>query len=108
MRKFKQSFILFSLLMFFCEGVFGIALGLLLANTVNTKNIENFTEFTTALPTRLLDINGELITEFSSDEKRELITIDRLPQHMFNALLTREDRTFYRHSGYSVKALSAP
>ena len=57
--------------MFFCAGVFGIALGLLLANTVNTKNIENFTEFTTALPTRLLDINGELITEFSSDEKRE-------------------------------------
>ena len=105
MRKFKQSFILFSLLMFFCAGVFGIALGLLLANTVNTKNIENFSEFTTALPTRLLDINGELITEFSSDEKRELITIDKLPQHMLNALLTREDRTFYRHSGYSVKAL---
>ncbi|MBO4729319.1 MAG: PBP1A family penicillin-binding protein [Spirochaetaceae bacterium] len=105
MRKFKQSFILFSLLMFFCAGVFGIALGLLLANTVNTKNIENFTEFTTALPTRLLDINGELITEFSSDEKRELITIDRLPQHMLNALLTREDRTFYRHRGYSIKAL---
>lgn len=106
MRKFKQSFILFSLLMFFCAGVFGIVLGLLLANTVNTKNIENFTEFTTALPTRLLDINGELITEFSSDEKRELITIDKLPTHMLNALLTREDRTFYRHRGYSVKALT--
>lgn len=105
MRKFKQSFILFSLLIFFCAAVFGIALGLLLANTVNTKNIENFTEFSTALPTKLLDINGEFITEISAEEKREPITIDKLPQHMLNALLTREDRTFYRHRGYSIKAL---
>ena len=78
----------------------------LLANTVNTKNIENFTEFTTALPTQLLDINGELITQFSSDEKRELITIDQLPHHMLDALLTREDRTFFRHRGFSAKALA--
>ena len=92
-------------MLFFCAGIFGAALGLLLANTVNTKNIENFTEFTTALPTRLLDINGELITEFSSDEKGALITIDKLPTHMLNALLTREDRTFYRHPGYSMKAI---
>lgn len=106
MRKIKQSFIFFSLCIILAAGVFGVALGLLLAETQNTKNVENFTEFNTALPTRLLDINGEIITEFSSDEKRELISLDQLPHHMRNALLTREDRSFYQHRGFSVKALT--
>ncbi|MCQ2595475.1 MAG: PBP1A family penicillin-binding protein [Treponemataceae bacterium] len=106
MRKIKQSFIFFSLCIILAAGVFGVALGLLLAETQNTKNVENFTEFNTALPTRLLDINGEIITEFSSDEKRELISLDQLPHHMRNALLTREDRSFYLHRGFSVKALT--
>ncbi|MBP5251895.1 MAG: PBP1A family penicillin-binding protein [Treponema sp.] len=83
----------------------GCALGLALARTVNLKNIENFTDFETVLPTKLLDINGELITEFSSDEKREIISLDQLPQHMIDALLTREDRIFYEHHGFSAKAL---
>lgn len=84
---------------------FGVILGLLLANTVNTIRTENFTEFESALPTRLLDINGEVITEFASDEKREIINFNDLPQHMVDALITREDRIFYDHNGFSFKAL---
>ena len=85
--------------------VWGGMLGLALAATCNIKNTENFTDFETALPTRLLDINGELITEFASDEKREIIALNRLPQHMLDALLTREDRIFYQHAGFSGKAI---
>ena len=86
--------------------VFGALLGKGLAATVNTINTENFTDFETALPTRLLDVHGELITEFASDERREIIAIRDLPQHMKDALLTREDRIFYSHHGFSFKALS--
>lgn len=86
--------------------VFGALLGKGLAQTVNTINTENFTDFETALPTRLLDVHGELITEFASDERREIIAITDLPQHMKDALLTREDRIFYSHHGFSFKALS--
>ena len=93
------SFLLFSTL------VTGVALGAGVAATLNIINNENFTEFTTALPTKLLDINGELITEFASDEKREIISLNRLPQHMIDALLTREDRIFYKHHGFSFKAV---
>lgn len=85
--------------------IFGSLLGKGIAATINTRNTENFTDFETALPTKLLDINGELITEFASDEKREIITIKKLPQHVIDALLTREDRIFYDHKGFSVKAL---
>lgn len=56
-------------------------------------------------PREFLDIRGELITEFSSEEKREIITLDHLPKHMINALLSREDQTFYEHGGYNIKAI---
>lgn len=84
----------------------GAALGLSLAATVNLKNTENFTGFNPDLPTRILDIHGELITEFASEEKREIITLDQLPDHMIEALLTREDQVFYEHPGFSLKAIA--
>ena len=83
----------------------GAALGLALARTADTVNTENFTEFTTALPTKILDINGELITEFTSEERREIISLIEIPQHMKDSLLTREDRIFYEHTGFSSRAI---
>lgn len=93
-------------LLFFNALLIGSLLGGALAATLNTINTENFTSFETALPTRILDVNGELITEFASDEKREIIALNKLPQHMIDALLTREDRIFYSHHGFSAKALT--
>ena len=80
-------------------------LGFGISETQNIKNSEYISTFDTALPTKLLDINGELITEFASDEKREIISLNQLPQHMLDALLTREDRIFYSHHGFSFKAV---
>ena len=91
--------------LFFIAGLFGLFLGLLLSNTKYIIDNENFTEFDTALPTKILDINGELITELASEEKREIISINKLPQHMIDALVSREDRIFYKHHGFSIKAL---
>ena len=85
--------------------VTGACLGLGLARTADTVNTENFTEFTTALPTKILDINGELITEFTSEERREIISLIEIPQHMKDSLLTREDRIFYEHKGFSARAI---
>lgn len=105
MEKIRKSTITMLSIAVFFALCCGCSLGALLALNANTVNTENFTEFTTALPTKLLDINGELITEFSSDEKREIISINKLPQHVIDALITREDQIFYKHSGYSIKAL---
>ena len=104
-KKHVWPYILLGLLIFNAI-LFGSLLGLGLAQTVNTINIENFTDFENALPTRLLDVNGELITEYASDEKREMIQIKDIPQIMIDALITREDRIFYQHKGFSAKALT--
>ncbi|WP_443737200.1 penicillin-binding protein 1A [Treponema sp.] len=103
--KIKKSIYVFVFGLFFCAIFFGAGLGLALSNTKFIKDNEQFTEFSTSLPTKLLDINGELITELASEEKREIISIRDLPQCMLDALITREDRLFYSHHGYSVKAL---
>lgn len=103
--RIKKSTYVFVFGLFFCAIFFGAGLGLALSNTKFIKDNEQFTEFSTSLPTKLLDINGELITELASEEKREIISIRDLPQCMLDALITREDRLFYSHHGYSVKAL---
>ncbi len=84
----------------------GSIVGAHIAATINLKNTENFTDFNPALPTRILDIRGDLITEFASDEKRELVTLDQMPSHMIDALITREDQVFYRHRGFTFKSLA--
>ncbi|MCR5699242.1 MAG: transglycosylase domain-containing protein, partial [Treponemataceae bacterium] len=105
MKKIKASTRVMLYLNVFFALFFGILLGLGISTTVNTIRTEQFTQFNPALPTKVLDINGELITEFASDEKREMIAFNDIPQHMIDALLTREDRIFYQHSGFSLKAI---
>ena len=90
--------------LFLSSIILGSLLGKGLAETKYVIDNENFTEFTTALPTKLLDINGELITEFASEEKREIISIRRMPRQVIDALLAREDKKFYKHNGYNVLA----
>jgi penicillin-binding protein 1A len=89
----------------FVAGIIGVGLGFALAATVNTKNNENFVEFAPALPTRILDINGTVITEFSADEKREMVSLNELPRHLIYAVLAREDPEFFHHKGFSVRGI---
>ncbi|MFA6856099.1 MAG: PBP1A family penicillin-binding protein [Treponema sp.] len=106
MENIKKSTIVQISLLFGTALIFGGALGWGLSETRNIENSEYITQFDTALPTKLLDINGELITELASDEKREIISLQKLPQLMIDALLTREDRIFYEHRGFSYKAVT--
>ena len=80
----------------------GIAFGLALAGTRNLMSIENTSQFDPEIPSKVLDINGRVITEFSGAIKRELVSIKDLPQHVIDALVAREDRTFWTHPGFTV------
>ena len=85
---------LFAALTVIIAASIGVGLGLSLAETTNIKNQENFFEFAPALPTKILDIDGNLITEFSADEKRALVSLNDLPKHLIYAVLAREDYEF--------------
>jgi len=95
----------FIALMLVLTVLLGIGLGLALSGTVNTIRTENFTEFDTALPTKIYDINGRLITEFYAEEQRIPVSIKELPNNLIEAFLTREDRTFYSHHGFDLSSI---
>lgn len=86
--------------------IIGAALGLAIAETSNIINRENFEELAPALPTKVVDINGTLITEYAADEKREMISISEIPRQLIYAALAREDPGFYRHRGFSLRAIA--
>jgi penicillin-binding protein 1A len=84
----------------------GVGLGLAIAVTGNLENTENYKLINPALPTKIYDSSGIMITEFSADEKRELITLNELPRHLILAALAREDPNFYNHPGFSLRAIA--
>lgn len=48
--------------------------------------------------TRVLDRRGELLAELFT-ERRTVVPLERLPEHLVKALLAAEDADFYRHRG---------
>lgn len=90
-----------ALVIIFSTGA-GIAVGMALGKTKNLRDMEGMNSEELKLPSQVLDRNGDLITEFFSEEKRELVTIEELPEHLIYALLTREDRNFFHHRGISL------
>jgi len=83
--------------------IVGVGLGFTMAETANIRNGEDFLVFKPALPSRVLDINGELITEFAADERRDLVPLDELPLHLIHAVIAREDVDFFNHRGVCVR-----
>ena len=104
----KQIFILqfFISVVIILTIIIGISFGVLFAMTKNVSTTEIIKEYRPSLPSQILDIHGQLITEFFSDEKREIIPVDELPRHLILALITREDREFFNHNGFSIKGFT--
>lgn len=80
----------------------GIGLGTAIAGSRNIRGLDIYATDRPALPTQILDRKGRLITQFFSDEKREIIRFEELPPHLIDALLTREDRHFFEHPGFRI------
>jgi len=86
--------------------VVAISLGLTLSKINNMEEIETLLETKKpSLPSVLLDKNGEVITEFYSDEKRDMVTLDMVPDFAVKALILWEDSSFYKHHGFNPFAI---
>ncbi|MCK5675132.1 MAG: transglycosylase domain-containing protein, partial [Spirochaetales bacterium] len=89
-------------LTFLSSIVFGLGIGFFLSGSHNIDVRGDLSSYTPALPTQILDRNGELITEIFSDEKRDIVPIDELPKNLLYALISREDSSFYTHKGIDI------
>ncbi len=81
----------------------GVGAGIAVAAVRNVGDIEQYGRQRSALPSQILARDGRLITEFFSDENRELVAIEELPRHLVYALITREDQSFFEHRGFSIQ-----
>lgn len=56
--------------------------------------------------TKIYDRTGEhLLYEISGDEKRTLVTLEQIPDHVQWATIVAEDRKFYEHGGIDYKGI---
>lgn len=56
------------------------------------------------LPTRIYDKNNEIIGEFF-EQKREIISIKKIPQWIVKGVIASEDRNFYKHHGVDYNGI---
>ncbi len=97
MKKILK-YIIITLLSLFLLGTL-TGLGIIAYFKRDIPNIENLVEnYTPSVPTRVYDINGELIDTLYR-ETRILAPFSEIPDSVKNAFLSVEDRRFYSHYG---------
>ena len=67
-------------------------------------SIETLKTYNPPAITKLFSENGEIIGEFFT-EKREVISLDRMPIHLVQAFVASEDTRFFQHKGLDYIAI---
>jgi penicillin-binding protein 1A len=63
-------------------------------------------DVTLAQSTRLFDVNGRVVTSLHGPEDRTVISsIERIPDHVRDAVVAIEDERFYEHDGVDMRAI---
>ncbi len=57
--------------------------------------------------TRIYSPQGEIIDEFAGDERRIYIPYSEIPDVVKNAFVSAEDKNFYEHAGFDIRAIGA-
>jgi 1A family penicillin-binding protein len=55
--------------------------------------------------TKVYDRNGELLYDLFSDERRNPIKIEQVPESLKHATVAIEDKDFYKHSGFDLMTI---
>ncbi len=83
-------------------GLFIAQVNIAFTRLKDIKPLETYSGY--AVPTRVYDIHGSLVTEFFK-EKREIVAYEDLPPYLIQALIATEDRVFYNHHGFNPWAM---
>jgi len=68
---------------------------------------EKFSEGIVAQSTKIYDRTGQvLLYEISGDEKRTVVSLDKIPSQLIEAAIATEDRNFYQHHGIDLRGIT--
>ena len=68
-------------------------------------SVEALRSYSPPMASRVFDRNGALVAHLAP-ERRILVPLQRVPQHVSGAFLAVEDRRFYRHSGIDARRVA--
>ncbi len=103
-KKILYSFV-FSFFALICFAVFAGAF-LFIYYAKDLPRPEKFTERVFAQSTKIYDRKGEtLLYELYGEEKREIISLDEMPDHFKKAVIVTEDANFYSHVGIDFQGI---
>jgi penicillin-binding protein 1A len=72
--------------------------------THNLPSIETLKNYKPSTVTKIFSEDGEVIGEFFY-EKREVVSLDRVPNHLIQAFVAGEDARFFQHKGIDYLAI---
>lgn len=99
----KQLFFtLFLFIILFCSVCLGVLFYVTEQPWVDFSTLENYNPGKSSI---LLDDEGNEWARFQLD-KREVIKLSTIPQHVINAFIAAEDWNFFKHAGLSVKGIA--
>src|SRR5512136_2050494 len=72
--------------------------------TQDLPSIQTLKNYKPSTITKIFAENGEVVGEFFY-EKREVIFLDRIPNHLIQAFVAGEDARFFQHKGLDYLAI---
>ena len=85
-------------------GALAAGIGFYLAFVRDLPDIRSVEDYRPPLASVVYDRNGERIGEFFN-ERRLLVTLDEIPQHVVRAFVAAEDSTFFEHAGIDYQSI---
>ena len=86
----------------------GIAAGLIIAFIIilisDFNRVRALANFQPNVTTKIYDKNGVLVSELFR-QKREIVSFDKIPKDLINAIISIEDNEFFDHWGINVKGI---
>jgi len=77
---------------------------MIISDIILQPDVDALDVYSPTIPTKIYDINGEIISEFFN-EKRELIAYEDIPEDLINAIVAMEDQNFFTHAGIDVSGI---
>jgi 1A family penicillin-binding protein len=83
-----------------------ISLGIFVYYAKDLPRPEKFTEKDFSEPTKIYDRTGEVVLyTIYGEEKRDIISLDKMPKYLLEAVIATEDSNFYSHFGIDFKGI---
>lgn len=106
-RKVKKIRTVFKVVIFSFLALVFLTLSLFLYYAKDLPRPEKFMEKDFIESTKIYDRTGQVVLyNIYGEEKRTVVSMDKIPDHLIKAILAAEDRNFYQHHGIDFRGVA--